>query len=77
MHMGKVLKSISEKIRGVFGPLTQMWAMFEQERSKVQAQAGEEDPFKEMSDLFEKSILMLCQTVHLMNYQRRHDVLNV
>ena len=82
-----ILKNIQEKITHVLGPLSKLWVIMESEKDHIlQSQEGEEvditndDPssaeIKEISQLFEQTILLIGQAINNTTYYRRKNVLS-
>jgi len=58
-------------MRLIFGPLCNLWAQLESERSAHFEEApDEEDPFESMSEKFHKVVLLLGQAMNSLNHHR-------
>lgn len=72
LKMEKAFKNVHDKLHLVFGPLSKIWAMMDSEKE----QNPKDEALKEVSNLFEQTILLLAQTHNSMAYHRRENVLS-
>jgi len=75
-HVEKLLKTLQEKEREIFGPLSKLWAEMENERDIENGDEEATSTFNYFSSLFEKTILLVSQTFHRIEYQRRLNILS-
>ena len=68
----KSFKAVHEKIHNVFGPLSRIWAVIDEERDRN----PNDEPLQEMSSLFEQTILLLSQACNSVAYYRRENILS-
>ena len=71
MKVERTLKTIQEKVHNVFGPLSKLWCLMDEERDRY----PENKDLQSISSLFDQVVLLLGQTENAIAYQRRENIL--
>ena len=71
MKVERTLKTIQEKVHNVFGPLSKLWCIMDEERDRY----PENKDLQSISSLFDQVVLLLGQTENAIAYQRRENIL--
>ncbi|XP_066931160.1 uncharacterized protein [Clytia hemisphaerica] len=70
----KTLKHLNDKIQAVYGPVSKIWAAFEEEKENCSEEELEEG--REIAQCFEQAIMLLGQVSNSVMYYRRENVLS-
>ena len=77
------LMNIQDRIRYVFGPLSKVWTMVEEEKEAVFQHAADDpemqesvESVKDSCTLVEQIVTLLGQAMNSLSYQRRHNILS-
>eukprot|EP00111_Clytia_hemisphaerica_P010915 TCONS_00031971-protein len=70
----KTLKHLNDKIQAVYGPVSKIWAAYEEEKENCSEEELEEG--REKAQCFEQAIMLLGQVSNSVMYYRRENVLS-
>ena len=71
LKQDKTLKSLHDKVRNIFGPMSKLWAVIDSERD----QNPNDDLLEDMGTWFEQTVLLTSQLFNSLAYHRRENIL--
>ena len=71
LKQDKTLKSLHDKVRNIFGPMSKLWAVIDNERD----QNPNDDLLEDMGTWFEQTVLLTSQLFNSLAYHRRENIL--